>query len=237
MKLRRWVTRWVVVPLVLGAVTCVGVAWGIAAWMPQEGWPYTADVWVQQPNFTLHAEEFRVVGAVRRSWNPASGRIRLEVIDLPRGGWPLGALAVDATSTWRVLSRVSAGTQECSLLGLEHATGWPMHAAWYEVHIPLAANGRGEVSGGITIDDLTYQYAGWVDAHMIRALPLRPIWIGIVIDTLFYAGVWEAALGGVRAARRWRRRRRGLCAACAYELAGVPVEDGVRVCPECGAAE
>jgi len=59
-------------------------------------------------------------------------------------------------------------------------------------------------------------------------LPLTPIWAGLVGDAL----VWGAAGGGAAwawvAAVRRRRRKRGLCAWCAYELAGL------ERCPECG---
>jgi hypothetical protein len=116
---------------------------------------------------------------------------------------------------------------------MEHATGWPVVACWYDVESAFASRKiRYSVHGGITLRNTADSQGA---TFTIRALPLRPIWIGIIIDTLFYAAVWLLPLGGVRSVRRWRRRRRGLCAGCAYDLSGVPVKDGERVCPECGA--
>ncbi len=64
-----------------------------------------------------------------------------------------------------------------------------------------------------------------------RALPLRPIWPGFAINSVFYAAIlWLLTLGPFTA-RRFIRRRRGLCIKCGYDLRGAEHE----VCPECGA--
>src|SRR5690606_3119238 len=63
-------------------------------------------------------------------------------------------------------------------------------------------------------------------------LPMRPIPACFVADVMLYAGAWYLLLRGIPALRRWRRRRRGRCEACGYDLAGVPGG----VCPECGGA-
>ena len=63
-----------------------------------------------------------------------------------------------------------------------------------------------------------------------RALPLRPIFPGFLIDTLFYGAIWFGLLFGFGAARRGLRKRRGLCPMCAYDLRG-DLDTG---CPECG---
>jgi hypothetical protein len=65
-----------------------------------------------------------------------------------------------------------------------------------------------------------------------RVLPLRPVWPGFAINTIFYAGVlWFifAIPGGVK---RLRRRAKGWCIHCGYDLRGAPHER----CPECGKA-
>jgi hypothetical protein len=61
-------------------------------------------------------------------------------------------------------------------------------------------------------------------------LPLRPVWPGFAINTLFYAGVLWVLWATPFALRRMIRRRRGQCPACAYPIGQSPV------CTECGAA-
>jgi hypothetical protein len=62
-----------------------------------------------------------------------------------------------------------------------------------------------------------------------RSLPLRPIWPGFAINTMFYAGVLWMLFCGPFALRRMIRRRRGQCPACTYPIGQSPV------CTECGA--
>ena len=63
-----------------------------------------------------------------------------------------------------------------------------------------------------------------------RPLPLRPIWPGFAINTIFYAAMLWLVIPGPFTARRMIRRRRGLCLKCGYDLRGAEHE----VCPECG---
>lgn len=60
-------------------------------------------------------------------------------------------------------------------------------------------------------------------------LPLMPVWPGFVVNSLFYAAVAGAILFAPGAVRRARRRRRGRCLACGYDVRGLDT------CPECGA--
>ncbi|MEE9129392.1 MAG: hypothetical protein V3T84_05190 [Phycisphaerales bacterium] len=65
---------------------------------------------------------------------------------------------------------------------------------------------------------------------MPKVLPLRPIWLGFAINTVFYAAIlWLLTLGPFTA-RRHIRRKRGLCLKCGYDLRGAEHE----ACPECG---
>jgi hypothetical protein len=63
------------------------------------------------------------------------------------------------------------------------------------------------------------------------ALPLRPLWPGFALNTLFYAalawGMWQVPL----AMRRRSRRRAGKCVKCGYDLRATPAASP---CPECG---
>ncbi len=59
-------------------------------------------------------------------------------------------------------------------------------------------------------------------------LPLRPIWPGFALNTLFYAAIPWLLIPGPFALRRFLRVRRGLCPKCAYPMGGSAV------CSECG---
>lgn len=61
-----------------------------------------------------------------------------------------------------------------------------------------------------------------------RRLPLRPIWSGFAINTLFYACLSWLVLFAPFAVRRHLRGRRGACGRCGYDLANLDA------CPECG---
>lgn len=66
----------------------------------------------------------------------------------------------------------------------------------------------------------------------IRALPLRPIWPGLLFNTLFYATLWSMPFIP-RIARHFRgnhRRKRHRCPTCNYDLRSLPT----KTCPECG---
>jgi len=64
----------------------------------------------------------------------------------------------------------------------------------------------------------------------VEFLPIRPLWPGFAVNTVFYATtLWLLACGPF-VLRRFIRIRRGLCPACAYPMG--PSE----VCSECGKA-
>ena len=65
-------------------------------------------------------------------------------------------------------------------------------------------------------------------------LPVRPLWPGFAINTIFYAAILWMVFFIPGMVKRTLRRRRGLCSACAYDLRGRGANS--QICPECGAS-
>ena len=65
-----------------------------------------------------------------------------------------------------------------------------------------------------------------------RALPLRPLWRGFIINSAFYAVIFYTVASVILWIRRIRRRSGNQCPTCGYDLKGLPN----RPCPECGAS-
>jgi hypothetical protein len=120
---------------------------------------------------------------------------------------------------------------------VEDARGWPWLSLQCEhavsmsrlVQAPFVSGIVGGIPIGMVGD--TAGAANWPPAWWYsRALPLRPLWPGFAINTLFYAALCWLAFFVPFALRRRHRRRRGLCPACAYPVG----RSGL--CTECGAA-
>ena len=113
------------------------------------------------------------------------------------------------------------------------ARGWPMLSLWLELAGPVSPL---EVRGGLATSKL--RKATWMStSRPVRryghsfpvALPLRPLWPGFAVNTLFYAAVLWLLGYSVFATRRFIRMKRGRCVKCGYPRG----ESGV--CSECGA--
>ena len=63
-----------------------------------------------------------------------------------------------------------------------------------------------------------------------RALPLNPLWTGLIVNTLVFGSAWLIVMLLLSGARR-RRLAPGRCPACGYDRAGLAAGS---VCPECG---
>jgi hypothetical protein len=115
------------------------------------------------------------------------------------------------------------------------ARGWPLQSLWcaytwnpvtepdlwfWELH-----GGGIELGNGAMPSDP----ADWWPRV---ALPCLPIWGGLAGDTIIYAVMWRLLLAAPGRILARRRRRRGECVACAYDLRGLGSD---AACPECGA--
>ncbi len=112
---------------------------------------------------------------------------------------------------------------------LEASTSAPSDAIRYRAGLPMR----------------TFEGSTWVDMKRRRStiqhavkiwgdrppIPLQLLWVGFVINTIFYAAVVWLLMLGPFTARRIVRRRRGRCIRCGYDLRGTEHE----ACPECGA--
>lgn len=220
---RRWVVRGAVC-VVLGVLTTVGVAWGLAAAKFVDAQYFLGGQSVHDGRLDL--EICAGVGRVRRcSFFVEPNTFVRRILSLVGfGGRSVSSLDKlhHATETWsRQLDHRPSKERT------REATGWPRLAVW----CGYCARGPSfvvTVHGGIALAEATGPQFLLPQG---RALPCRPIWSGLIIDSAVYACLWGAVwfvclLPG--RVRRSRRLRRGLCVGCGYELAGL------MKCPECG---
>lgn len=89
--------------------------------------------------------------------------------------------------------------------------------------------------------DLNGQRGGWTfvskagaavpaSGGPVRVLAWKPLWPGFALNVLVFSAGWAVILFAPRTSRRTRRRLRGQCERCGYDLRASP--DGR--CPECG---
>ena len=191
--------------LILGAIANVLVAWGLAVSSPIRH-THTHMPRIE-PLPPLSAWQASLDEAIA----PAAAIVQFEMRGLCRDG-----------------CAVSAMTQHGERIWLFMRNGWPLRSLAYAAEFRIA---DGSVVGhwGIVMQDAS------PDGDIRSLLPLRPIWPGFAINTVFYALVlWLlfAAPFALRRLRGGRRIKRGLCPKCAYDLRGSSGE----TCPECGAA-
>lgn len=134
------------------------------------------------------------------------------------------------------LTRISAGAVESRTDPRPRAIRWPLdvgdrEARYTEVGWPLRSASRGRIFAQApnVVDE--WGVRGATVLGRTVSLSTRPIWPGLLGNTLFYAVLVLVPLALLRWRKLRRRATRGLCVACGYESG-----DGVRVCPECGLA-
>ncbi len=65
---------------------------------------------------------------------------------------------------------------------------------------------------------------------MPKVIPLRPLWLGFAVNSVFYAAILWPLICGPFVLRRHIRRKRGLCITCGYDVRHADHD----ACPECG---
>ncbi len=216
-----------VIWLAYGAAIAVGVAWGIAAFGPLRA--SRQEMFVHDSH-AVQAVECSGQGWVRRYWTSVASdadapvlAVFLDFVDFPPPP-PIPAERSLDVSGWGDLPLILQQSQPSIRSGLEHAAGWPVLALWFVEHGADDALTVGvTVKGGIPVSQDSW-------ASKIRALPLLPIWHGLLIDSAFWGVIAFSTTSGVRSIRRAVRRRRGQCPTCRYDLGAA----SGTVCPECG---
>ncbi len=111
--------------------------------------------------------------------------------------------------------------------------GWPLHCLRGGWTTPNS-QGTGEIEslrGVIPFRRLVVYInpGNWAGFKSTVGLPLIPDWPAFLASVLLYAVLTFASATAWRSARSWRRRRRGHCVGCGYDLRG-----STDRCPECG---
>jgi len=112
------------------------------------------------------------------------------------------------------------------------ARGWPMLALWTErsTVTPGTSNSLSVLRSGFAGGMISLPAAGTLPP----VLPSRPIWSGLIVNSIFYGAFLAVAYWLLTKPRRLilelRRMRSGCCIACGYEL-DFDFRGG---CPECG---
>ena len=114
------------------------------------------------------------------------------------------------------------------------ATGWPCATlfhryAWREDRT-LPFQGEYVTPGGIRLEASRGTPGAWPITYP-RALPLLPIWRGLLADSLLFGVAWLLVLNIAPALRRKLTSKTGHCGACGYNLQGLSRGSA---CPECG---
>ena len=135
--------------------------------------------------------------------------------------------------------RINGGRCSGPLIQREFRFGWPCRSNWATLGSDTAGGMLMSPKGEGLIVLKSASRPGMVfstqTASIERprgyAIPVGFLIVGYLVNTLSYAMVWALIFGGLTAFRRFLRRRRGLCPACAYDLRGTPTSSP---CPECG---
>lgn len=202
----------------------IGSRTEMRCWLVEEGRDRTLtwrtfnalDLWDEPPDMEAHTE--------LPAWSvghelpdqpgpfaPARERTRDMAWEVS-AGWPMRCVRAVRT----------AGPTEFALPGefvrggfAAMAVGWP------------AATSAVAGAGGITIGP-------WPVGGLTAVVPLRPMPVGLLVNTVVFAGMWFVVLlpsVALRAVRRWRRGTRNRCTRCGHARDGLP--EGAP-CAECG---
>jgi len=220
--------------LLAGAVVNVAVAWGCAAWadvMIRSPVGLSGLSWLMTDDYTEGISEDGTASLLRWSSNVGTliyfERTRTATLDRTMRG----SLRMDELSPYWLHLDVPSAAYQSGRIDFENsftdARGWPALTMWSEYEWPPHGQ-TVVVKGGLPLSSRHSVSRRYFSPPLPRALPLRPIWSGFAVNTLFYATFLWLLICGPFVLRRFIRVKRGLCPACAYQ------RGESEVCSECG---
>jgi len=223
---RLW--RSTAISLVLGGVTTVTIAWGLAALQTTE--QGIEPLWVRFDDGFYAAGWERTWGTETFSWRDHSAvwsdGVFVDVLAPP--SWSITRDRQAALAIQEAAFR-EAGRRDTEARVSELASGWPATAMVARVYFVWPENGPPSperCQGGIILD--------WKERDELafaHVLPFVPIWPGFLVDTALFAGFWSVWVFWSPMIRRTWRRAKFKCARCGYPRTGLDANDD---CPECG---
>jgi hypothetical protein len=176
--------------LILGFATTIAIAWFSALLAPLRGLSYANPTCLNDfigNGFSII--EWHLPCTDRVAWfgrpsaspNPAAGEL------------PTFAFSRRFPHWWGRPIQVETDTITSDIQHVQDARGWPIVALWCEW--PSAQDRVGPIRGGLALPSAPQRdlSAGDPpDVFAVRGLPLRPIWIGLVADTLILGFAWFA---------------------------------------------
>ena len=215
--------------LLLGAVVNVAVAWGLAAWLWLDVFRGQLER-VRDRNTDLgvfRAAKFSRPGAMYFETRRWKGRVQQFVspTDDPNELLPGWTGLIAPTQAYE------SGKYQFEYRSVD-LRGWPMRSLWLE-YTGHSSSGVLDVQGGLVTSALRMSPRSGKPLTRSGqsfpvALPLRPLWPGFALNTLFYAVVLWLLAGGSFALRRFWRVQQGFCPKCGYPMGESSV------CTECG---
>jgi len=218
-RIRDTIRRRLLPALLLGIGCVIGFTWAPAAWC---SFPNTVKL---VHNAGLSSREWWHV-----SQSQCFGGVKYTSVVMPRAMQYEERPPDTAAPSWVVLNPPEVlETYRNPHYEVIQAHGWPIPAIRFRFENTQGTSKApaGPIIGGIELPPA--KTGAW---YSPRALPMIPIWSGLLVNLGTWSLVWLLLLLSLAALTRRSRRRRGACFSCGYDLTGAAHER----CPECGEA-